>query len=42
MLQKESGAVPEGNGPVLQQQAFGSGQRAPEDAYRMMKEVFEV
>ena len=41
MLRKESEAVPEGNGPVPQQEEFGSGQPTLEDVYRIMKEVFE-
>ena len=42
MLRKESEAVPEGNGPVPQQEKFGSVQPMLEDVYRKMKEVFEV
>ena len=36
---KESDVVPEGNGPVHQQEEFGSGQPTLEDVYQMMKEV---
>ena len=42
MIRKESGAVPEVNGPVPQQEEFGSGQPTLEDVYRMMKEAFKV
>ena len=41
MPQKKSEAVPEGNGPILQQEEFGSGQPTMEDVYRMMKEAFD-
>ena len=41
MLWKESEAVPEDNGPVPQQEEFGSGQPTLEDVYRNMKEIFE-
>ena len=41
MLRKENEAVPEGNGPVLQQDKFGSGQPTVEDVYRIMKKVIE-
>ena len=41
MPRKESEAVPEGNGPILQQEEFGSGQPTMEDVYRMMKETFD-
>ena len=41
MLRKASEAVPEGNGPILQQEEFGSGQPTMEDIYRMMKEAFD-
>ena len=37
MPQKESEVVPEGNGPVHQQEEFGSGQPTLEDVYQMMK-----
>ena len=40
MPRKESEAVPEGNGPVPQQEEFGSGQPTLADVYRMVKEVF--
>ena len=42
MLRKESETAPEGNGPVPQQEEFGSGQPTLEGVYQMMKEVFEV
>ena len=41
MLRKENEAVPEGNGPVPQQEEFGSGQPTLEGVYRIMKVVFE-
>ena len=41
MLLKESEAVPKGNGPVPQQEEFGSGQPTLEDVYRKMKEISE-
>ena len=41
MPRKESEAVPEGNGPILQQEEFGFGQPTMEDVYRMMKEDFD-
>ena len=41
MLRKENGAVLEGNGPVLQQEKFGSRQPTVEDVYRIMKKVIE-
>ena len=41
MLRKESEAVPEGNGPILQQEELCSGQPTMEDVYRIMKEVFD-
>ena len=37
MLQKESEAVSEGNGPILQHDEFGFGQPTMKDVYRMMK-----
>ena len=41
MPRKESeAAVPEGNGPVSQQEEFGSGQPTLADVYRMVKKVF--
>ena len=36
MPRKESKAVPEGNGPLPQQEEFGSGQPTLEDVYRML------
>ena len=42
MPRKESEAVPEeGNGPILQQEEFGSGQPTMEGVYRMTKEAFD-
>ena len=41
MPRKESEAVPEGNGPILQQEELGSGQPTMENVYRMMKEAFD-
>ena len=41
MPRKESEAVPEGNGPILQQEEFGSGQPTMEGVYGMMKEAFD-
>ena len=41
MLRKESEAVCEGNGPVPQQEEFGSGQPTLADVYRMMEELFD-
>ena len=41
MRRKESEAVPEGNGPILQQEEFGSGQPTMENVYQMMKEAFD-
>ena len=37
MLRKESEAVPEGNGPVPQQEELESGQPTLEDVYRRIK-----
>ena len=36
MPRKESKAVPEGNGPILQQEEFGFDQPTMEDVYQMM------
>ena len=41
MPRKESKAVPEGNGPILQQEELGSGQPTLEGVYRIMKEAFD-
>ena len=41
MLRKESEAVPEGNGPVPQNEKFGSGLPTWGDVYRLMKEAFD-
>ena len=41
MPRKESEAVPEGNGPVPQQEYFGSGQPTLADVYRTMEEFFD-
>ena len=37
MPRKEDKAVPESNGPVPQQEEFGSGQPTLADVYRMVK-----
>ena len=39
MPRKESEAVSEGNGPVPQQEEFGSGQPPLEDVYRRIEEL---
>ena len=36
-----SKTVPEGNGPVPQQQELGSGQPTLADVYQMVKELFD-
>ena len=41
MLWKESEAVLEGNGPILQQEAFVSGQPTLEDAFREIREEWK-
>ena len=41
MPRKESEAVPEGNGPLPQQEQFGSGQPTLEDVYRMLCEAID-
>ena len=41
MPRKESEAVPESNGPIIQQEEFGSGQPTMEDVYRVMEEAFD-
>ena len=41
MPRKESEAVPEGNGPVLQQEEFGSGEPTLADVYRLFEERFD-
>ena len=41
MPRKESEAVPEGNGPIPQQEEFGSGQPTLEDIYRMLCEAID-
>ena len=41
MLRKESGAVPEGNGPVHQEEEFGSGQPAPVDVFRRIDGIWD-
>ena len=41
MPRKESEAVPESNGPVPQQEEFGSGQPTLADVYRRFKERFD-
>ena len=40
MLRNEREAVPEGNGPVPQNEELGSGQPTWGDVNRMMKEAF--
>ena len=40
MLRKESEAVPEGNGPVHQEEEFGSGQPAPVDVFQRIVETW--
>ena len=42
MPQKESEAVPEGNGPVHRQEEFGPYQPALTDANRFFEETFEI
>ena len=42
MPRKESEGVPEGNGPVPQQEESGSGQPTLADVYRMMEELFDL
>ena len=37
MLQKESEVVPEGNGPVHQQDEFGSGQTTQVDPFQKLE-----
>ena len=41
MPRKESEAVPEGNGPVPQQEGFGSGEPTLADVYRLFVERFD-
>ena len=41
MPRKEREAVPEGNGPVPQQEEFGSGEPALADVYRLFEERFD-
>ena len=41
MPQKESEAVPEGNGLVPQQEEFGSGEPTLADVYRFFEEGFD-
>ena len=41
MLQKESEAVPEGSGPVHQEEGFRSGQPAPVDDFRRIEEILD-
>ena len=41
MPQNWSKTVPEGNGPVPQQQELGSGQPTLADVYQMVKELFD-
>ena len=42
MLRKENEVVPVGNGPVHQQEEFGSGQPTLNEVCRMFKEALEV
>ena len=42
MPRKESEAVPEGNGPVPQQEEFGSSELTLADVYRLFKERFDI
>ena len=42
MPRKESEAVPEGNGPVPQQQELGSGEPTLTDVYRLFEERFDT
>ena len=41
MPRKESEAVPEGNGPVPQQEEFESGEPTLADVYRLFEERFD-
>ena len=41
MLRKESEAVLEGNGPVHQEEEFGSGQPAPVDQFPRLEEIWD-
>ena len=41
MPQKESEDVPESNGPVPQQEEFGSGERTLADVHRLFEERFD-
>ena len=41
MPRKESEPVPEGSGPVPQQEEFGSGELTLADVYRLFKERFD-
>ena len=41
MLRKESEAVPEGNGSVHQEEAFGSGQPTPADVFQRIDEIWD-
>ena len=41
MLRKESEAVSDGNGPLPQQEEFGSGQLTLEEVYRMLCKVID-
>ena len=42
MSRKESESVPEGNGPVSQQEEFGSGEPTMADVYRLFEERFDT
>ena len=41
MLRKDSETVPESNGPIPQQEEFGSGEPTLADVYRIFKERFD-
>ena len=41
MPRKESAAAPEGNGPLPQQEEFGSGQPTLADVYQMLCEAID-
>ena len=41
MPRKKKEAVPEGNGPVPQQEEFGSSELTLADVYRLLKERFD-
>ena len=41
MLRKESDVIPEGNGPVHQEEKSGSGQPAPVDPFQRLEEIWD-